>query len=520
MSGGSARVAPARRPDRWARIGLAAVAALALAACDDGAYTVEVSFDPALSADSAASIDLVLVRSCPSDAEVQSGVLPSEGVVQELTLDRSQESLPTFAAVPPGTYGLYARAVGATCTVIGAACVPVTLDEDGESTLGVTIAASAPLGACAAADVCTDGVCVPTGDKVATRVSAGRAHSCALFTTNEIWCWGDNTHGQLGQGDTSPRAEPVQVMGDRAWQKLSAGWDHTCAIDVENRLFCWGRADDGRLGHDQGASHVPAQVGTLNDWQVISASARTTCGRVGEDAFCWGANEAGQLGVNDTNPRATPSLVDIDDFEEYPIAAGGTDTTGHMAIVRHETVSLIIIPLGRRFDLYTSGAGAAGGGRASPGKVLENLDPSVQLTAGGEHTCILGFDRVFCGGANTHRQLGRDDTTTPEQVGDEDDWTQISAGARHTCGRRGTTAWCWGDNGAGQSVGGESITPTPAQVGTSDGWTWISAGVDHSCGVREGLVYCWGSNENNRSGLGDGVAGQTSPVDFVDFADG
>lgn len=490
---------------------------LALSGCDQGSYTVEISFPDTATADAAATIDLLLLEACPSDAEVQSGTMPIEGVVQSLPLDRAQQPLPRLAPVGPGEYGLYARALGATCTVLASACVPVTLEEGGSATLSVPLAASAALAACAATDVCTNGRCIPTGDKIATRVGAGRAHSCALFDVGEIWCWGDNASGQLGQGDAAPHAAPVKVIGDHEWQKLSVGWDHSCAIDVEGRLYCWGRADDGRLGHAEGGTMAPAQVGARNDWAVISASARTTCGRAGENAYCWGANEVGQLGVGDTTPRPTPAEVVMNNFGQLPIAAGGDETTGHMAVLRYELVSFVVLPLGIRYDLYSAGAGLAGGDRATPDAVLENIDGSAQLSAGGRHTCFLSYSRAYCGGENAQRQLGRDDTAAPAQVGSEDDWTQISAGNRHTCGRRGTTLWCWGDNMSGQTGAADLMTVDPTQVGTLDGWTWVSAGVSHSCAIHGGLVYCWGANESNQSGLGVGVAPQTSPVDFVDF---
>jgi alpha-tubulin suppressor-like RCC1 family protein len=497
-----------------------AVLHCALVGCEGGSYSVEVSFAEGLNAEDAVAIDLLLLDACPSEAEVQSGTMPLDEVVQSLTLGRTQESLPRFEAVGPGDYGLYARALSASCTVLASSCVPVTLEDDGESTLPITLVSSAPLAACAATDVCTDGECIATSDKVATRVESGRAHSCALFTSSEIWCWGDNSFGQLGQGDTSAHGGPVRVVSDLEWQRLSVGWDHTCATDANNRLYCWGRPDDGRLGHDQGATALPAQVGDRSDWRVVSASARTTCGRASEDPFCWGANESGQLGVGNTEPQPAPSAVSISNFREFSIAAGGNETSGHMAILRYETVSLIIIPLGQRFDLYTAGAGLPGGNRPAPGKVLENIDSSTQISAGGEHTCILSHSRVYCGGVNALRQLGRDDTETPRQVGGEDDWTQVSAGDRHTCGRRGTTVWCWGDNGAGQSAGAESIAMQPTQVGALDGWTWVSAGVNHSCGIRSGLIYCWGSNEANQLGLGVGSPGQASPESFIDFPPG
>jgi alpha-tubulin suppressor-like RCC1 family protein len=334
------------------------------------------------------------------------------------------------------------------------------------------------------------------------------------MTSQKIWCWGDNAYGQLGQGDDAPRTAPVAVVSTLAWDQLSVGWDHTCAIDVDDRLFCWGRPDDGRLGHDRGDQRIPVQVGSRDDWLLVSASARTTCGHADNTTFCWGANEVGQLGVGDLDPRSTPTEVAGDRFsEDYAVAAGGNESTGHVAFIERNPVIIVF----QEWVLLTAGGGIAGGNRPTPDEDGSTWSPSAVISAGGEHTCLINSGDLYCGGANTTRQLGRVDTTAPEEVGSDDDWTQVSAGSRHTCGRRGTTIYCWGDNTANQSAAAGNPIDTPTRIGALDGWTDISAGVDHSCAVRGGLVYCWGSNASNQSGLGVGVTGQTAPDDYVVF---
>lgn len=87
-----------------------------------------------------------------------------------------------------------------------------------------------------------------------TAISAGAAHSCLLTVEGEIYCFGENDHGQLGDGSMEERLRPAKVVGDRVWVQVSVGARHTCAIDAERELYCWGNGSLGRLG-----------IGTLSD---------------------------------------------------------------------------------------------------------------------------------------------------------------------------------------------------------------------------------------------------------------
>ncbi len=83
---------------------------------------------------------------------------------------------------------------------------------------------------------------------VIVAVSAGGTHSCLLTAEGELYCFGENDNGQLGDGSTIDRLRPSRVVGDRVWARVSAGTRHTCAIDVDQALYCWGDGSFGRLG--------------------------------------------------------------------------------------------------------------------------------------------------------------------------------------------------------------------------------------------------------------------------------
>jgi hypothetical protein len=79
-------------------------------------------------------------------------------------------------------------------------------------------------------------------------VAGGARHTCALNNAWEIWCWGANDKGQLGDGTTTPSPAPVRVAGGREWGYVWAGEDVTCGYtQFTQELYCWGDNSRGQL---------------------------------------------------------------------------------------------------------------------------------------------------------------------------------------------------------------------------------------------------------------------------------
>jgi cysteine-rich repeat protein len=144
------------------------------------------------------------------------------------------------------------------------------------------------------------------------QLSAGDAHTCALLGSQAVRCWGDNTFGQLGYahtndiGDDETPASVGNVPVGGLVTQIAAGMQHTCAVMVSGAVRCWGRNTHGQLGYGNtnhvGDDETPASVGDVDVGipVVEVATGYSTCAKGNNDFLrCWGLATYGQLGYGD-----------------------------------------------------------------------------------------------------------------------------------------------------------------------------------------------------------------------------
>jgi len=355
-------------------------------------------------------------------------------------------------------------------------------------------------------------------------IAAGGYHTCALMRVGGgVKCWGGNWIGQLGDGTTTSRNMPVDVVrlgsGVRA---IGAGGFHTCVLTASGGIKCWGDNTYGQLGIGKfGYRPIPADVSGLGSGvSAIAAGDRHTCALRAGGVKCWGANRDGQLGNGMWTDRATP--VDVSGLGSgvRAIAAGDLHTCALTA--------------GGSVKCWGGNwIGQLGDGTATSRNTpvdVSRLGAGMiaAIATGGLHTCALtAGGGVKCWGSNLYGQLG-DGTTTSRNMpvdvsGLASGVVAIAAGNSHTCAL--TTSGgvkCWGSNGSGQlGDGTRTHRNTPVDVsGLASGVVAIAAGGEHTCALTMGGgVKCWGWNVYGQ--LGDGTAtSRTTPVDVIGLGSG
>lgn len=149
-------------------------------------------------------------------------------------------------------------------------------------------------------------------DPVISIAGGCHRHWCAATEPGDVWCWGENLQGQTGKGAVSMfENRPVRVPGVAHAVQVGVGADHSCARTSTNEVWCWGSNIAGQLGDGTLVDRLaPVRVdvtGTLIDLQLSCRN--TFVVRDDGSVLAWGG--AGQLGTGETVDRPTPEEVPL-----------------------------------------------------------------------------------------------------------------------------------------------------------------------------------------------------------------
>ena len=253
---------------------------------------------------------------------------------------------------------------------------------------------------------------------LAKHIIGGFGYVCAVALDGRVYCWGSNSNGKIGSGNTSSALVPsaVKISGALVGKVIkqiepSSAGNHSCVIASDDKAYCWGHNGFGQLGNNNTVNSLtPVAVDTAGvlaskTIKQIASGGISSCVIASDDkAYCWGSNNFGQLGNGNLKNSSTPTPV---------------STTGVLA-----------------------------------GKTIK------QITAGTEFTCaIASDDKAYCWGSNSSGQLGNNSTINsgvPVAVNTSGVLAgktikQISAGSSHTCAiASDDKAYCWGSNSSGE----------------------------------------------------------------------
>ena len=128
-------------------------------------------------------------------------------------------------------------------------------------------------------------------------IAGGYEHVCARKSDGTVWCWGRNTHGQVGDGSTIDRTRPTQVSGLTNAVSIASGY-HSCVQKGDGTTWCWGYNGGGSLGDGTTTNRsVPVRVQNDTGFVEVDVSGTGTCARKANGRlWCWGNNSAGEVG--------------------------------------------------------------------------------------------------------------------------------------------------------------------------------------------------------------------------------
>jgi alpha-tubulin suppressor-like RCC1 family protein len=358
-----------------------------------------------------------------------------------------------------------------------------------------------------------------TGVTTATAVTVGNAHSCALMRDGSAQCWGDNAYGQLGPAGVGARVlTPTVAFGPGAVQ-IEAGFGFTCARSSAGGAWCLGDNSAGQLGAAVGASSsVPVQVTGLAEGVLkIDAGYRFVCALLKDGSVqCWGDNTYGQIGNVSTLPATVPQLASVAGMGNLDVSAGFY----HACVVGADHVA-------RCWGLNS--AGALGDAAVTQNPVtttvvaVKGLTNTVaSIVAGFANTCAVTLSAAaWCWGDNASYQLTDvissvtplrliQLTNLPGAV------NTLVLAATHACALNTSgRVYCWGRNSAGSLGSGklETVNAPAEPVSAPNDSRAVAVGILHACRLRtNSAVECWGSNGVGQLGLFSDARTRYTPV--------
>ena len=351
------------------------------------------------------------------------------------------------------------------------------------------------------------------------KVAIYSSHNAAIKANGDLYMWGYNTNGQLGNGTTDIQDAPVKVLSDVKDVLLMGGsscGQYTAAIKNNGDLYMWGKNSEGQLGNGTTTNQLkPVKVLS----KVVSVHAETNAAYVAAitqdgSLYMWGENNKGQLGNGSTTGfsevRPVKILSDVSSIDMY---------NGHVAALT-KNGDLYSWGYNVSGTVGDGTGGLAAGNKVSPVKVLSDVkefkltsDNSAALTTDGK-LYIWGDNMYGLVGDGTGG-FGNELRTYPVLAMENVKAFDIGADNSSALTEDGSL-YVWGENTFGQigngTVGTKFYTPVKVledvcYYDLSD-YSWNF----HNIAVREdGGLYTWGYNGFGAIGNGTNIK-QLTPV--------
>ncbi len=305
-----------------------------------------------------------------------------------------------------------------------------------------------------------------------TQVSAGYYTSYGIRQDGSLWAWGSNVNGELGIGSTAAKvATPKRIASPSKFTWIAAGAFHAVAIRDDGTLWAWGDNAHGQLGNGTRAdSRVPKRVGGASDWVAVSSYGYHVAAQRSDGSWwIWGRNDHGQCAVGTPGTDLlTPTQV------ASPGVSDAVWAGGFQSFARWQNG---MPQAGRLTSWGRNQWGQLGRGTndpsdapvPNPAPVASSLAFMDVQSAYFHTTALLPTMQVYAWGRNDRGQIGLGtigaDVTVPTAVPGTSGMTRIAAGelfslATHIRGE----VWGWGDNRQGQLGVAGTVWPSPVMI--------------------------------------------------------
>ncbi len=384
----------------------------------------------------------------------------------------------------------------------------------------------APLTVDSNAATATGNVRLQLADGNFVSVAVGETHSLALDANGNVFAWGSNVMGELGDGSQTYRVSPVLVAlpdGVRI-TKIAAGGASSYALADTGVLYAWGFNDGGQLGDGsttRRSKPVTVQIpGGVQIADITAANGVAFALAKSGAIYSWGKNDQGLLGARGISQRSVPGLVDRGVIPAsaslVQIAAGASSAYVRDSLGRLYSWGYNVYgQLGDGSTVSRSAPVAVGSGAMANGTTVT----AVSVSSSGSHVLATGSDgATYAWGYNAYGQLG-DGTASnrstpvrvtagavPAGVG----LALLGAGAHFSTaiGSDGL-AYAWGRATAGALADGSTtdrLRPTRSLYGAIPGGIGLSAiaaGNGFSLMLAaDGFIYSAGINSSGQLGVG------------------
>ncbi len=329
---------------------------------------------------------------------------------------------------------------------------------------------------------------------ISTRKFEGSDHSIFIKSNRNVWAWGRNDYGLLGNGITIDESKSLKLNNFDGMKMISAGFDHNLLLKEDGTVWSWGNNNHGQLGNGTTTvSSVPVQVLNLSQVETVSGGSYYSMAlKKDGTVWSWGVNSSGELGNGTKIDSSTAVKVSgLNDIVSISASAGGG-----VALKVDGTVWNWGVELGNGPSIIGT----------TPVQI-HGLNNIISINSKGDFVMAIKEDgTVWAWGRNQFGQLG-DGTTvnksSPVQVTNLDNVMSIKTGSTHSIAlKEDGTVWTWGNNSYGQ-LGDDTteVKTTPVQVTNLNNVVAIGAGRKHTMALKsDGTVWTWGYNADKQLG--------------------